>query len=153
MLRRVALVRTDFTEELSISIIRVTRFSELGTTLAVTSNRRFRRTCRLHLKVERISELGITFFWNIGSKTHGVTFKKTSFLIVTAVKTSDLTILSYFNKTVLHMRRIAPMEQVAWTRCRTIMVWTYKQWAQSLSKQGWSKFWAPSFTHCDVHAS
>jgi hypothetical protein len=39
MLRRVALVRTDVSEELSASIIRVTRIGELGT-LAVTSNRR-----------------------------------------------------------------------------------------------------------------
>jgi hypothetical protein len=34
----VALVRTDVSEERSASIIRVTRISELGTTLAVTSN-------------------------------------------------------------------------------------------------------------------
>jgi hypothetical protein len=40
MLRRVALVRTDVSEELSASYIRVTRIGELGTTLAVTSNRR-----------------------------------------------------------------------------------------------------------------
>jgi hypothetical protein len=40
MLRLVALVRTDVSEELSRSFIRVTRISELGTTLAVTSNRR-----------------------------------------------------------------------------------------------------------------
>jgi hypothetical protein len=40
MLRRVALVRTDVSEELSGSFIRVTRLGELGTTLAVTSNRR-----------------------------------------------------------------------------------------------------------------
>jgi hypothetical protein len=38
MLHRVALVRTDVSEELSASFIRVTRISELGTTLAVTSN-------------------------------------------------------------------------------------------------------------------
>jgi hypothetical protein len=36
MLRRVALVRTDVSEEPSASIIRVTRIGELGTTLAVT---------------------------------------------------------------------------------------------------------------------
>jgi hypothetical protein len=36
MLRRVALVRTDVSEELSASFIRVTRIGELGTTLAVT---------------------------------------------------------------------------------------------------------------------
>jgi hypothetical protein len=38
MLRRVALVRTDFSEERSASIIKVTRIGELET-LAVTSNR------------------------------------------------------------------------------------------------------------------
>jgi hypothetical protein len=39
-MRRMALVRTDVSEELSVSFIRVTRIGELGTTLAVTSNRR-----------------------------------------------------------------------------------------------------------------
>jgi hypothetical protein len=34
MLRRVALVRTDVSEELNASFIRVTRIGELGTTLA-----------------------------------------------------------------------------------------------------------------------
>jgi hypothetical protein len=38
MLRHVALVRTDVSEELSASFIRVTRIGELGTTLVVTSN-------------------------------------------------------------------------------------------------------------------
>jgi hypothetical protein len=38
MLRRVALVRTDVSEELSASNFRVTRIGELGA-LAVTSNR------------------------------------------------------------------------------------------------------------------
>jgi hypothetical protein len=37
MLRSVVLVRTDASEELSPSLIRVTRIGELGTTLAVTS--------------------------------------------------------------------------------------------------------------------
>jgi hypothetical protein len=40
MLRRVALVRTDVSEELSACFIRVTRISELGTTLAVTNTLR-----------------------------------------------------------------------------------------------------------------
>jgi hypothetical protein len=40
MLRRVALVRTDVSEEPSASFIRVTRIGELGTTRAVTINRR-----------------------------------------------------------------------------------------------------------------
>jgi hypothetical protein len=37
MLRRVAVVRTDVSEELSASIIRVTRIGDLGTTLAVVT--------------------------------------------------------------------------------------------------------------------
>jgi hypothetical protein len=40
MLRHVALLRIDVSKEVSASIIRVTRICELGTTLAVTSNRR-----------------------------------------------------------------------------------------------------------------
>jgi hypothetical protein len=40
MLRRVAVVRTDVSEELSASFIRVTRIGELETTLAASSNRR-----------------------------------------------------------------------------------------------------------------
>jgi hypothetical protein len=40
MFRRVAFVRTEVSEELSATIIRVTRNDELGRKLAVTSNRR-----------------------------------------------------------------------------------------------------------------
>jgi hypothetical protein len=50
MLRRVALVRTDVSEELSASI-RVTRIGELGTTLAVASNQRtLRRNTAWYLR-------------------------------------------------------------------------------------------------------
>jgi hypothetical protein len=40
MLRRGVLARTDVSEELSASFIRVTRIGELGTTLALTCTRR-----------------------------------------------------------------------------------------------------------------
>jgi hypothetical protein len=43
--RRVALVRTDVSEEYIASIIRVTGIGGLGTTLAVTSNRRAHAAC------------------------------------------------------------------------------------------------------------
>jgi hypothetical protein len=39
MLRRVALVRADVSEEISVSIIRMTRIGELRITLDLTSNR------------------------------------------------------------------------------------------------------------------
>jgi hypothetical protein len=45
MLRRVALVRTDVSEESSASFIKVRRIGEIRTTLAVTNNRR--KQCRL----------------------------------------------------------------------------------------------------------
>jgi hypothetical protein len=49
-LRSVDLVRTKISEERNASIIRVTRIDELGTTLAVTSNR---RTLRRNTQVYR----------------------------------------------------------------------------------------------------
>jgi hypothetical protein len=49
MLCRAALVRTDVSEELSFSIIVVTRIGELGTILDLTSNR---RTLRRNTKCE-----------------------------------------------------------------------------------------------------
>jgi hypothetical protein len=51
MLRRVAVVRINFSGELSASFIRATRIGELGTTLAVTSNR---RTLRRNIRVRRL---------------------------------------------------------------------------------------------------
>jgi hypothetical protein len=63
MLRRVALVITDVSEELGASFIRVTRIGELGTTLTVTSNRRTLRrnsltvlTPKLQMTVRRIGK-------------------------------------------------------------------------------------------------
>jgi hypothetical protein len=48
MLRRVDLVRTDVSEELSAYFIRVTRLGELGTTLAGKSGKDLGGSC-LHL--------------------------------------------------------------------------------------------------------
>jgi hypothetical protein len=59
MLRRVALVRTDVSEELSAFIIRVTRIGKLGTTLA---------------RCEEIQS-------RLLQEPHGVTSKKTEFFI------------------------------------------------------------------------
>jgi hypothetical protein len=56
MLRRVALVRTDVSEELSASFIMVTRIGELGTTIAVTSNRRAAKK----YQVSRVRRLLVT---------------------------------------------------------------------------------------------
>jgi hypothetical protein len=55
MLGRVALVRTDVSEEFCSSFIWVTRIGELGTTLAVTSNRRtLRRNTKSSRSVRRL---------------------------------------------------------------------------------------------------
>jgi hypothetical protein len=80
MLHLVALARTDASEELSASFIRVTRICELGTTLAVTSNRRMlRRNTKVPPK-RRFLEY-----------PRGVTSQKTQFFIVIAVKTPNRT--------------------------------------------------------------
>jgi hypothetical protein len=55
MLRRVALVRTDVSEEPSASFIRVTRMGELGTTLAATSNQRELRRIPSGISLQRAS--------------------------------------------------------------------------------------------------
>jgi hypothetical protein len=67
MLRRVALVRTDVPEERSASIMRVTRIGELGTTLAVISNRRTLRRNTMRQKRRFLRE------------THCLTSQKTAF--------------------------------------------------------------------------
>jgi hypothetical protein len=51
MLRRVALVRTGVSEVLSASFIRVTSIGELGTALALSSNR---RTLRRNTRARRL---------------------------------------------------------------------------------------------------
>jgi hypothetical protein len=71
MLRSVALVRTDVSEEHSASFIRVTRIGELGTTLAVTSKKYlvlvFLRSVRRLL----VTASGAKFLRNVGSyKSH-----------------------------------------------------------------------------------
>jgi hypothetical protein len=69
MLRRVALVRTDVSEEPSASFIRVTRIGELGTTLAATSNRRTLR--RNTTDSCHPDKGGARFLRNVGSyKSH-----------------------------------------------------------------------------------
>jgi hypothetical protein len=71
LVHRVALVRTDVSEDPGADVIRVTKIGELGTTQAATSNRRtLRRNTNGFL---------------------GVTTQKTPFFIVTAVKTANLT--------------------------------------------------------------
>jgi hypothetical protein len=105
MLHHVALVRTDVSEELSASIIRVTRISELGT-LAVTSNQRM--LCSLHrlLVTANIpsSSILVTLMMEALSSSetsvledlHSITSEKMQFFIVTAMKTSNLTLAALF---------------------------------------------------------
>jgi hypothetical protein len=84
MLRLVALVRTDVSEEFSASFIRVTRIGEFGTTLAVTSNRlTLGRNTKVPPKRRFLQE------------PHGVTYQKTPFFIVTATKTSNHTTIRH----------------------------------------------------------
>jgi hypothetical protein len=60
MLRRVALVRTDVSEELSASFIRVTRIDYIGTTSDITSNRRTLRRDAHIIFLHRVRRLLVT---------------------------------------------------------------------------------------------
>jgi hypothetical protein len=127
-LRRVALVRTNVSEEPRPSFIRVTRIGELGTTIVVTSNRRtLRRNTRSvrRLLVKAIvfpsSPILVTLMKEalrssetlVLQEPHGVTSQKTPCVLVTAVKDSNLTysvklttikLLKYFREVSLDIR-------------------------------------------------
>jgi hypothetical protein len=98
MLRCVALVRTDVSEEHQTCFIRVTRIGELGTTQAAASNRFLRSMRRLLVAacVGPSSPILLTLmkealgFFETSVLTRA-TSQKTPFFIVTAVKTSNLT--------------------------------------------------------------
>jgi hypothetical protein len=80
MLDRVAIVRTDVSEESIASIIRVTRIGELGTYLAnLATKARCEETIVCFPLKRRFLQA-----------PHGITFQKTAFFIVTAVETSNL---------------------------------------------------------------
>jgi hypothetical protein len=102
MLRRKALVRTYVSEELSTSFISVTGIGELGTILAVTSNRRTLRGLLVTASVVPSSPILVTLMKDalISSETLALTRatrrnvpEDYTFFIVTAVKTSNLTYL------------------------------------------------------------
>jgi hypothetical protein len=89
MLRRVALVRTNVSEELSVSFIRVTRIRKLGTTLAVATDARF-RSMRLLLVTASVvpsSPILVTLMkealsssvTSVLQEPHGVISQKTTF--------------------------------------------------------------------------
>jgi ABC-type taurine transport system substrate-binding protein len=73
-LRRVALVRTEVSEELSASSIRVTRIGELGTTLAVTTH-----VPSSPILVTLMKEALNSSETLVLKKPHGVTSQKTPF--------------------------------------------------------------------------
>jgi hypothetical protein len=74
-----ALVWTDMSEEHSDSVIRVTRIGDPGTTLAETNNQRTLQRNAMYIPPKR----------RFLQQPQGVTSQKTTFFIVTVVKTSD----------------------------------------------------------------
>jgi hypothetical protein len=103
MLRRVAVVRIDVSEELNASFIRLTRIGEIDTTLAATNNRCtlvFLRSARRLLVTASVvpsSTILVTLMkealssYETSDLTRATRRNIPPFFIVTAVKTSNLT--------------------------------------------------------------
>jgi hypothetical protein len=114
MLHHVGLVRIDVSEELSASFIRLTRIGEQGTKLAVNyqpthAAKKYQvflhsvRRLLVTANVVHSSPIIVTLMkealrsseHRLLQEPHGVTSQKTSFFIVTAVETSNLTCLDF----------------------------------------------------------
>jgi hypothetical protein len=107
MLRRVALVRTDVSEEFNASFIKVTRICVLGTIFAVTSNQRtwyfFAAYVSCWLPLTFLIHRFLLPWWRrryvppkrrFIQEPRAVTSQKTPFFIVTAVKTSNIRLIT-----------------------------------------------------------
>jgi hypothetical protein len=96
MLRHVALVRTEVSEERSATIIRLIIISELGTTIAVTSNRRtlWRNNMSPWWRRRYVPPKRLFL-----QKPHSVTFEKTAFFCwMVSIFTNGLSFLpSWFS--------------------------------------------------------
>jgi hypothetical protein len=114
LLRRVALVRTDVSEEPDGSFIRVTKTGELGTTQAATSNRRTLRRNTI--------------------RPHGVTNQKTPFFIVTAVKTSNLIMMP--DTPVLNSQTIRELVTTVYASSEYVSACSFRDSILSLSSGG-----------------
>jgi hypothetical protein len=99
MLGRVALVRADVSEERSAFIIRMTGIGEVGTTLAVTSN-------RFTLHRNNLWRRYIPPKRRFLEEPHGVTSQKTVFFILRNVGSSPSTRCLSYEDCAMHFMEI-----------------------------------------------
>jgi hypothetical protein len=90
MLRRVALVRTDVSKELSVSFIMVIRIGELGISSQNASGATWADVPSSPILLTLMKEALSSSETSV-QEQHGVTSQKTPFVLVIAVITSNLT--------------------------------------------------------------
>jgi hypothetical protein len=96
MLRLVALVRADVSEEVSASFIRATRIGELGTMLALTKNRRKTRKMSISLSVAEVEA------WNEKRSYFLCPFHILVLLLIVKNETLAFESQSYFHQIIFH---------------------------------------------------
>jgi hypothetical protein len=117
MLRRVALIRAEVSEEHVASIIRAIKIDELRTASAINSNRSKANVLISPILDTLMMEALGSSETSVLQEPHGLTSQKTAFFIVTAVETTNLTGAYVVPIRRKNLVRLVDEEATRWQYC------------------------------------